>query len=131
MTTAQEAFEKWAADYGEQYASEGEEIFLAGHASRDEEVAELKVEPRITDIVQRAKLDEQQARIEQLEGAVRYLFQLIDDIDTASDIAKHDDKLYRALVETIQAKRWSTGITTDGYTLNLEALNAGRKEHDR
>lgn len=45
------------------------------------------------------------------------LWDIIDNIDTASDIAKEDDKLYRAIVEKEQAKRWSFGIKTDGYRL--------------
>lgn len=34
------------------------------------------------------------------------LFKLLDDIDTMSDIAKDDDRFYRAKVEHLQAKRF-------------------------
>jgi len=55
-----------------------------------------------------------------LRRLVEYLFQIIDDIDTAGDIAKSDDKAFRRLVEQYQKKRWETGIDCDGYTLDLE-----------
>ena len=44
-----------------------------------------------------------------------FLFGLLDDIDTVSDIAKGNDKAYRKMVERIQNRRWETGMTTDGY----------------
>jgi hypothetical protein len=50
-------------------------------------------------------------------GIIENLWAIIDDIDTYSDMAKGDDKLYRIMVERRQADRWKTGITTDGYTL--------------
>lgn len=50
---------------------------------------------------------------------IEQLWGIIDDIDTYSDVAKTDDKLYRSLVENKQKDRWKTGITTDGYTLNV------------
>lgn len=34
------------------------------------------------------------------------LWMLLDDIDTADDIAKADDKLYRSLCRQYQKKRW-------------------------
>lgn len=53
-----------------------------------------------------------------LQSLVEKLWNIIDDIDTFSDMAKSDDRLYRALVERKQAERWSkTPITTDGYVL--------------
>lgn len=53
------------------------------------------------------------------DAVIDYLWQIIDDIDTASDIAKSDNGLYRKIVEGLQKKRWRTGITTDGYTLDM------------
>lgn len=50
---------------------------------------------------------------------IQQLWGIIDDIDTYSDMAKADDKLYRSLVERRQKDRWKTGITTDGQTLNI------------
>ena len=51
---------------------------------------------------------------------IEILWNIIDDIDTMSDMAKNDDVGYRKQVEKIQYKRWETGITTDGYELNYE-----------
>lgn len=48
---------------------------------------------------------------------IKTLWGIIDDIDTASDVAKGDNAAYRATVEALQAKRWSTGITTDGVNI--------------
>ena len=59
-----------------------------------------------------------------LEAAVKVIEQLwdiIDDIDTYGDMAKGDEKLYRSLVERKQRERFKTGITTDGYTLDMSA----------
>jgi hypothetical protein len=46
-----------------------------------------------------------------------FLFSLLDDIDTASDMAKGDNEGYRKLVEKLQARRYETGITSDGQRL--------------
>jgi basic membrane lipoprotein Med (substrate-binding protein (PBP1-ABC) superfamily) len=50
------------------------------------------------------------------------LWQIIDDIDTASDMAKSNDVAYRNMVEKLQKKRWNTKITTDGYKLDLTKM---------
>lgn len=34
------------------------------------------------------------------------LWMLLDDIDTADDIAKSDDRLYRSICQKYQKKRW-------------------------
>jgi hypothetical protein len=52
-------------------------------------------------------------------AVIEQLWAIIDDIDTYGDMAKSDDKLFRALVERRQKDRWKTGITTDGYTLTI------------
>lgn len=52
------------------------------------------------------------------EKVIEYLWQIIDDIDTTSDMAKGNDVVYRNKVERLQKKRWRTGITTDGYKLD-------------
>ena len=53
---------------------------------------------------------------------IEYLWQIIDDIDTASDIAKSNDISYRNMVEKLQKKRWNTKITTNGYKLDLTKM---------
>ena len=57
--------------------------------------------------------------------AMETLWDILDDIDTASDMAKENDAWYRTRVEALQKKRWDTTITTDGYKLKggpVEAL---------
>jgi len=53
---------------------------------------------------------------------IKYLWKIIDDIDTTGDIAKFDDKFYRNRVEKLQEKRWDTGIESDGYTIDLSNM---------
>jgi hypothetical protein len=53
---------------------------------------------------------------DRLRADVEFLWQLLDDIDTATDMAKDNDKWYRALVEMIQGKRHQR-VTSDGYSL--------------
>lgn len=49
-----------------------------------------------------------------LEHIALFLYQLLDDIDTASDVAKGDNAAYRRIVERIQRRRFEVA-TTDGY----------------
>lgn len=49
----------------------------------------------------------------------QFLWKLLDDIDTASDIAKGDDKSYRAMVEKIQRRRFECG-STNGYRVTFQ-----------
>ena len=57
---------------------------------------------------------------------IKYLWKIIDDIDTTGDIAKFDDKFYRKRVEKLQKKRWNTDITSDGYTLDLSKMKCDK-----
>lgn len=59
------------------------------------------------------------------QGLVDALWGIIDDIDTASDVAKG----YRKIVERLQAKRWETGITTDGQKLIHPSQHGGEREY--
>lgn len=54
-----------------------------------------------------------------LREIVTYLYDLLDDIDTASDIAKSNDSLYRKMSEHIQQKK-GYYLYSDGYNLFLE-----------
>jgi hypothetical protein len=47
------------------------------------------------------------------DDVIECLWDIIDDIDTASDIAKNDNKLYRSLVDQYQKKRWKTPVILD------------------
>jgi len=52
------------------------------------------------------------------EEIARDLYDLLDEIDTASDLAKDNDKLYRNLVDKQHRKRFDYA-TTDGYTVEF------------
>ena len=51
---------------------------------------------------------------DKMEKAARFLFNLLDDIDTAGDIAKSDLVMFRQMVEKIQRRRFDVA-DTDGY----------------
>ena len=70
-----------------------------------------------------AERDQLAAQNEAMRAIVESLWQIIDDIDTYSDMAKADNILFRSLVERRQKDRWETGITTDGYSLDLHLPN--------
>lgn len=61
-----------------------------------------------------------QGEVERLETAAQYLWKLLDDIDTAGDIAKADDQIYRQIAERLQRKRFAVG-STDGYSVQFHA----------
>lgn len=67
-------------------------------------------------------VEAQQEQREELLGTIEFLWQIIDDIDTADDWAKDNDRAYRQAVCKLQYKRWQTGITTDGQELDLSNL---------
>lgn len=53
-------------------------------------------------------------------AASDFLFGLLDDIDTAGDMAKGDDNAYRRMVERIQRRRFEVA-STDGYSVSFRA----------
>lgn len=55
-----------------------------------------------------------------LRSAVAFLWDLLDDIDTAGDVAKENDRLYRAIVNAKQRMRFDR-VSSDGYSLFLKA----------
>jgi hypothetical protein len=55
----------------------------------------------------------------QWKAIAQYLFYLLDDIDTASDIAKGNDKLYREYVESLHRRRFDVA-ETDGYSVSFK-----------
>lgn len=57
-----------------------------------------------------------------------FLWSIIDDIDTASDVAKGNNVLYRTIVEGIQGRRWKCGVRTDGYTLDWSGAVVPHRE---
>jgi hypothetical protein len=57
-------------------------------------------------------------RIAELEGIAQFLFALLDDTDTADDIAKGDNDVYRGLARSASMKRFDVA-TTDGYIVKF------------
>ena len=47
-----------------------------------------------------------------------FLFGLLDDIDTAEDIAKNDDKWFRKMAHKAHRRRFEVA-TTDGYSVTF------------
>ena len=68
--------------------------------------------------------DAPQMTYDELHAVAQYLYQLLDDIDTAGDMAKGDDKLFRAIVERTQTKKCAVVAECDGYTVTLKPLPA-------
>jgi hypothetical protein len=67
-----------------------------------------------------------QARIAELEGIAQVLFALLDDIDTADDIAKGDNNVFRGLARSASLKRFHVA-TTDGYNVKFNTRLATRE----
>lgn len=65
-----------------------------------------------------------QMTYDEMHAVAQYLYQLLDDIDTAGDIAKGDDQLFRAIVERTQTKKGAVVAECDGYTVTLKPLPA-------
>jgi len=59
---------------------------------------------------------------EEMHEVAQYLYKLLDDIDTVSDIAKSRDKLYRRMVENIQSAKGAVVQDCDGYTVTFRVL---------
>ena len=98
------------------------EQLTARIAELEEENARLKFALADTEALELGtseRLAASQAYAEQLREKIEALWGIIDDIDSYGDMAKADDKLFRSLVEKRQKDRWETGITTDGYVLNM------------
>ena len=53
-----------------------------------------------------------------MQEIAEFLFALLDDIDTASDVAKSDDARYRQMVEKIQRQRFEVA-STDGHAVTF------------
>jgi hypothetical protein len=69
--------------------------------------------------------------VDHLSACIKYLWQIIDDIDTAGDAARSDDAAFRRMVEKAQVRRWETGITSDGYELDFSGLKDLRSMNER
>ena len=60
------------------------------------------------------------------EAAARFLFALLDDIDTIDDMVRANDAAYRDAVRKVQKRRYEVA-STDGYevTFNDNQAQAG------
>lgn len=70
------------------------------------------------------------AALEMREDIAQFLFARLDDIDTASDVAKLDDVAYRRIVERIIRRRFEVA-STDGYTVTWLAGKEHTKGRER
>lgn len=55
-------------------------------------------------------------------AVIEFLWMLLDDIDTYDDLARNNDTMFRNLVRSKQKQRWDTGITSDGYGLDMSGM---------
>ena len=63
--------------------------------------------------------------IRELQRQAKFLFQLLDDIDTVDDQAKGNYIAYRRMVKAIHPRRFEVA-TTDGYEVTLHASELER-----
>ena len=67
---------------------------------------------------------EHDAKVAKAESDIsKDLFEMLDNIDTASDIAKGDDKLYRSLISQEHTKRFKYA-NPDGSYRGIESLRS-------
>jgi len=57
------------------------------------------------------------------EEIARALYALLDDCDTADDIAKGNDQMFRSLVRKAHKERFRFGVT-DGYSVSFNVQEA-------
>ena len=63
------------------------------------------------------------------EKTARFLWDVLDDIDTADDLAKDNHKLYRNLVRNHNARRWLIS-SSDGYKVTFKGTPPERELTD-
>ena len=67
--------------------------------------------------------------INYLQRVVIHLYDLLDDIDTANDMAKNNNEAYRNIVSRIQQRKNDSGVSSpDGYGLCIEKKEFNIKE---
>jgi hypothetical protein len=68
--------------------------------------------------------------VDELQSLVRFLYDLLDWVDTADDMAKGNDAGYRHLCQGYQRKRHER-ITSDGYALFVRGKPNERGQSQR
>ena len=67
--------------------------------------------------------------IKYLQRVVIHLYDILDDIDTADDMAKSDDNSYRKIVQRLQAMKNDSGVNSlDGYNLFISRTDFQTKD---
>lgn len=61
--------------------------------------------------------------VSELQLLVKQLWGILDDIDVASELCD-DDKQYRSIVEMLDKKRYNTGLSSNGFKLFFNELDA-------
>ena len=62
-------------------------------------------------------------RYQELLAVAKYLYGLLDDIDTVSDMVKDDDRAYREAVEKIQRQKSNVVGYNDGFRIEFKLYN--------
>ena len=107
----QEEFEKWASGKGLilSKATSGNQFYYL-FEDTDYAWEGWQAARTVPEVITTAKMYHEVAQ---------RLYALLDDIDTAGDIAKGDDALYRKIVERTQSKKGTFVIYCDGQTVRL------------
>jgi len=67
--------------------------------------------------------------IKYLQRVVVHLYDILDDIDTADDMAKSDDDSYRKIVQRLQTMKNDSGVSSlDGYSLFISKTDFQTKD---
>lgn len=82
---------------------------------------ELMEHHKVSDLLLecRGQLMKAQKETVRLHEIAMFLFDILDDIDTASDEAKNNHEWYRKRVEHLHRKRFEV-METDGYTVKVK-----------
>ena len=65
------------------------------------------------------RIEELEKQKNNYENIAQYLYKLLDDIDTAADMAKSDYAFYYKVVERIQSKKSEVVMHCNGYTVDF------------
>ncbi len=69
-------------------------------------------------------------KYQELLAVAKFLYGLLDDIDTVGDMVKADDVAYRKAVEEIQKKKSNVVGYNDGFRIEFKAYDQEDKQMD-